>query len=890
MKRRSIWTRLLCMAVAMAMCLSTVPAAYAAETIEGQVMVETEAGSHEQVDVTITIDTVQNPDGSTTTQTTTETNDFVTEKDLVVDYSGSSTTLTAPNGEIIQGEAEGEYTVSNPAGTQGADGGFEITAEPVAPEVELDVPLTDTDDPNTEEVENQNTANTDRPAGTVIEVTGDKKESEEDGEYDYTATIVEKPGSVTVTTEEITITETSDTANTDMEYIYGDVEATPENDMIEAGLDSEWEVQDGYTHVYLGEDRFSGFAAALVCREGAPGEEPVFIKDGIPYYVQAGHNVMENRKLYVDDYYIDGEHIEEKTYARWDYIQQFALIDAETGELVTVYCADQKTTAQGGYSYIMENVEDANYYSQEQAEKIRSVALNGYWGTTSGTGSLEEMKAKLAASGAFTEAELAMLTDGMAMTATQYAIWNFSNVKNGDRFINVYQATDTGKGAPSIGRVPEEEQASVELIFKLYDYLVNLEPTKSENTTADTIINEQNFLKDMSLTVLDKAQGHANNQDTDTTNDAYVTNLTFALVVTPSTDNGDDLVVSVVDKDGNVVASGRIAGEAREGETVLTPDDEGNYSFTGITLIEGKQNFHITLEGIQNLEEGVYLYSSEVRTDETGDQVESQTMVGLASGSHGVNVSMNIEFDVSVEDEVIVTERVWREEWEKPSGGNPPEGNPPDKTPPEDVPPEDSGEPETVVQAKPPKTGDGSLLYSILSALSGMGLSALQLLKKRKKAVVAEEVQSEAQEQPPVQTEPAVHNTDREKEPAAAAEASAPPQEMKREEAAAEHSTGSIAEEGVKEVVCVGSRAGKPAADHGGLTAGKLSAQRRKEVMRTRPIVSEGGGTYGRHTSGMVPGGGSGTIHPKRLPVPKEKLLRLLYAPHSRKTQPLMLL
>ena len=42
-------------------------------------------------------------------------------------------------------------------------------------------------------------------------------------------------------------------------------------------------------------------------------------------------------------------------------------------------------------------------------------------------------------------------------------------------------------------------------------------------------------------------------------------------------------------------------------------DENGNYTFSNIVMTEGEQNFNITLEGIQNLEQGVYLYTSEVR-------------------------------------------------------------------------------------------------------------------------------------------------------------------------------------------------------------------------------------------------------------------------------------
>jgi len=104
----------------------------------------------------------------------------------------------------------------------------------------------------------------------------------------------------------------------------------------------------------------------------------------------------------------------------------------------------------------------------------------------------------------------------------------------------------------------------------------------------------------MSVKVIGKAD-HANNKDADDTNDAYKVDLSFALVVTPSTENGDDMIVRVIDSNGNIIASGRIAGEAKEGEKVLTAEN-GSYVFKDLMLIEGNHNFTITLEGIQNLE------------------------------------------------------------------------------------------------------------------------------------------------------------------------------------------------------------------------------------------------------------------------------------------------
>ena len=752
---------------------------FAAEVTAGEVDVETTAGNYETVDVTITIN--PNTDGGKTTDMETEPDGDTTESGLTVEFE--STETVDAEGNIVRGESS--YAVENSSGTYGANGGTEISTEENAPKGTVDVPLTDVDDPETEINETRNTVKGD-PVGTTS-VSGDTKDSLAEGEYDYTTETVVSQGSVTVTTKEISVTENVVKDGTDLDYVHGTTEANSENDLIANGYVGKESVdpagisvKDGYTHVYLGYGNFSKFGAALVCRTGAEGEEPVFVdKNGTPYYVQGDHSVFENRKLYVDDYYINGEHIDEKSYARWDYIQQFVFVDAETGELITTYCADQKTSVQDGYSYIMENVEDADYYDAAQAEMIRSVALNGYWGTKNDEateaaelGSLDAVKemmreAKDADGNAvFGEDEIAALTDGMAMTATQYAIWTFSNESNGDKYINAYYVSD----ALGVGRVPPEEQASVDLIFKLYNHLINLAPTPVENTTKDTIINADNFLEKLSVTVVEKADDHVNNQDTDDTNDAYVTNLTFALVVTPSTENGDDLIVKVLDANGNELASGRVAGEAKEGENVLTPDDNGNYAFTGITMTEGNQNFNITLEGVQHLEQGVYLYTSEVRIDENDadkdgdrtDDLASQTMVGVAEGDREVNVSMNIKFDFSVEDEVVATERVWRTEWSDFGGDGDDDGDD-DVTPPGDdddddieigdddvpltevpegdVPRADIPEKdvplvdmfdEEIPLAEAPATGDASALWLMLSALSGSGLLGLTLANKKR--------------------------------------------------------------------------------------------------------------------------------------------------------------
>ena len=555
--------------------------------------------------------------------------------------------------------------------------------------------------------------------------------SEESGEY--VQETVKEQATIVVETKEVTVTEEVDAESTEMNYVHSTTEATKENDLIEynpaadAVNPEDIEVSEGYTHVIAhGNGNISRFAAALLWREPAsPDEKPVFVdENGVAYYLGTSASTFERRKMYVDNYYVDGEFMDEdykRMYARYDHVQQFVMVDAATGKMITTYCADQKTPAEGGTSYIMENLEDATYYDDAQAEHIRAIANNGYWGTESGFGSLETMKAQLKESKKFTDEEIAALTDGMAMTATQFAIWSFSNVNNGDAYVNCYNAYMSGSDL-AVGRVSEDDKAAVDLIFKVYEHLKSLTPDEVEKTTADTIINENNFIDvdNMDLTVLKKADDHENNKDNDASNDAYVTELTFALVVKPAEGNEDELVVEVLT--GGKTYKGRIAGTAQEGEVQLFADEKGNYTFKNIVMVEGDQTFSISLKGIQNLQEGVYLYTSEVV-----DGTSSQTMVGVASGKRAVNVTMDIDFTLDVNEGVVVKESVKREEV---PAGDPGAFALAVHRPLENIPEEE------VPLADAPQTGDEAIVFAVLTLLAGMSLMAMHVSEQKRKEEV----------------------------------------------------------------------------------------------------------------------------------------------------------
>ena len=115
----------------------------------------------------------------------------------------------------------------------------------------------------------------------------------------------------------------------------------------------------------------------------------------------------------------------------------------------------------------------------------------------------------------------------------------------------------------------------------------------------------------MEVTIGSMVKDHENNQDTDHDNDVYEVGLKFSLVVEPDKNN-DDLVVKILDSEGNEVKSARIAGTAAEGEEYLERAEDGSYTMTGLKLQENSDaTFNLKLEGYQLLEEGVYVFESQ---------------------------------------------------------------------------------------------------------------------------------------------------------------------------------------------------------------------------------------------------------------------------------------
>ena len=419
-------------------------------------------------------------------------------------------------------------------------------------------------------------------------------------------------------------------------------------------VDKEKEPQDGFEYVLVGDGKLSEFWASFLYTspDESLGEKPIVVA-GKNLYTRSQKALASNRKI--DGIYLDGEYYSASEIiptnpaalrAHYSGVQHAILKNQATDELVTVYCADVFTQTVDSASYNVVNLEDATYYDPDQAAMIRAIAMNGYWGTDD---SFERVKDMMVESGKFTEEEIELLTPGVALTATQYAIWTFSNVMDDIEFVNIRYmikkniAGNNGLSYNTLIATPEDEQPYVKLLFKLYEHMIALDPVSVEEmSTANTIINNKNILKDVTIEVVDKDVNHKNNMDSDTDNNAFITNVTFDMEVTPNEAKGDNLVANVVDSNGNIFAKGRIVGELQEGEIQLHDNGNGTYTFEDVTLIENDEvTYTVTIEGLQKLERNVYLYTPANRED-------SQTLVGYGEGEHKVDVSssVNVKFNV----------------------------------------------------------------------------------------------------------------------------------------------------------------------------------------------------------------------------------------------------
>lgn len=311
-------------------------------------------------------------------------------------------------------------------------------------------------------------------------------------------------------------------------------------------------------------------------------------------------------------------------------VHLYKLVDHD-GNPYYAYCADMDTTAYRKTIYDISNANDENYYQNNQNQDayahLLAIAINGYWGTDSGTGSMTAIRQLLKDNNRSDIAST--ITDGEAMTATQAAIWTFGNKSSTD-------LVNTGNPARNVS-----DKTSRENIQALYNILIGDKlKTDTPNTETD-IINEEN-ITGATLQLKGKATDENGNVKKDSNgNEKYNTDLTFTLSVEQSALTGNlKLIVKdqydkpLCDEIQLLTEDSNLLGKA------LADSSDYSYTIENLEIAEGV-TINLNLVGSQNLRKGVYIY-----TAASGSHEDSQTFIGIAEGTRDVNLQTSLQFTV----------------------------------------------------------------------------------------------------------------------------------------------------------------------------------------------------------------------------------------------------
>lgn len=782
--------RFFAMIMALCICLSAMPLqALAAEETTTETGTETSPEGL-KTNITTTTTTTTDDNGNTTVTVVIEKNtEGTTEDGINVSREESSSTTTTTNEDgLVTGESWEEE------GTETKEWTEEDTGD-TAGQPEVEVTLTP----------GETTTGTAKESTTVTDETGTTTTTT----TDRTVTAETSDAEVTVNDSNSGLVKDQESNLTGLAPVYDEVDGVKED----KGGVFDYQFNSGANSKYADTSKWTDMPEDADVRFVGTGEHSKFYvatgyvvyekdKEGNTVYDENGQPVIAKLLTYSPDsssskvITINGEAATElaeeislkPVYDNYGGSRPFIfmLMDKD-GNKFYGYCCDLETGAGDGEWYSISNLEDSNYYGSEESEEhIRSILMNGYWGTsdipkedgTYETGSLESIKQNLKEainSGKMGNSVVQMpavdadgnpvlddegnpvmerktmlelideLTAGEALLATQAAVWSYSNgssdVLNGvdgsivldpDGYKWNHNANGNSKGGEGM-----DDFGSARVDF-LYNWLINLQ-TEEESTV---IINDKNFVEDMSLTVGDKVADHEANQDGNKDNDVYNADLNFRLAFIPG--DKDDLLVQIkyTDLDGKeVTVVKRLAGTNSEGQSYedIKPEADGSYVLRGLKLSENKDfNFDLRLEGTQYLENGVYVYSP------VGGRDVSQTFVGVAEGEKNVDVSIGvtIRFDVD-ENNHVVAERKWHNEGDPSTEHVTPEepehvtAEAPrsrqifrltNQTGVEEVPDEE------VPLAIAPKTGDMTSLIVIITMMAAVCLVIMTISDKKRRA------------------------------------------------------------------------------------------------------------------------------------------------------------
>lgn len=324
---------------------------------------------------------------------------------------------------------------------------------------------------------------------------------------------------------------------------------------------------------------------------------------------------------------------------------QFKIKDGN--EIRYVYCVELGTKVSEGTYYSPETYtddEDNNVAPWESdngdatgtVQQLRSVALNGFWGTESGLGSLDAVKELMRRNGLSKEAD--RLTVGMAVAATQAAVWEFAALdpdgkSEAPKFRGDFLTYDD-----EAGKAPSAEDKAA--IVGLRNLLVELAKDSGEGGSGAAEAITKESITGAVIKVEDKVTDDSGNvQKDEKGNTLYNAGLSFKMEVSTSSLNGD-LVLEITDANGREIGKYRLAGEDKPNvldyvTTRIRPDSNGMYTIENVQLAENVK-INLNLKGIQHLDDGVYIYTNS----------EKQDFIGLSRKENHVDLEVDLQFEV----------------------------------------------------------------------------------------------------------------------------------------------------------------------------------------------------------------------------------------------------
>ena len=285
-------------------------------------------------------------------------------------------------------------------------------------------------------------------------------------------------------------------------------------------------------------------------------------------------------------------------------------------ESLAAYCCDLETSVVEGTAYKRVNLEDAGYFSEDYAAGIRGVLSNGYRvGYTSAE--LENLAQK---------SGVTNLTAAEAMSATQLAIWSYSNnavlsdLYYGTRNVSSEEikdpvTVDVTEGNCTTMTVIPKTDTNINAVF---NYLISQKISASESVIWT-------FDSDISAAAIGNDNGY---------------DVTVKFKLSGSNDEVD-LVLKA-----ELPAANKTETVYFNRSSMPEKDESGYYSVTFEGVSESKLSDGITVNlsfsGTQQLENDVYFYEPK------GGRDTAQSFVGLGDGETPIADSISAKVAVEI--------------------------------------------------------------------------------------------------------------------------------------------------------------------------------------------------------------------------------------------------